>query len=113
LTDTNDDEIKDFFEGDFVRSFGDGETRVYEFDVPRCKVETKPGYNGEPTRVLRYAVRDPKSTIQRWKFWDLSRTHGNVYRELKHGNNGKGWTVMEITRRGRGMNTKYEGKGIR
>ena len=38
--------------------------------------------------------------------WDLSRAHANVYHELKHGNDGKGWTVMEITREGLGMNTK-------
>jgi hypothetical protein len=109
-----DDEIEDFFGGDYVRSFEDGETRVYEFDVPRWKVETKPGYNGGPTtRVLRCVVRDPKSAIRGWKYWDLSRTHGNVWRELKYGNNGKGWTVMEITRQGTGMNTRYVPKGIR
>lgn len=113
MSEPNDDEIKDFLQGDFVSSFGDGETRVYEIDVTRCKVVPKRGYNGEPTKVLRYSVRDPKSTIQDWKFWDLSRTHGNVYRELKYGNNGKSWTVMEITRRGLAMNTKYEAKGIR
>jgi hypothetical protein len=95
LATINDAEIEDFLEGDYVRSFGDGETRVYEFDVTRCKIVPKPDYNGKPTKVLRYALRDPKSTVQGWKFWDLSRKHANVYRELKHGNNGKGWTVME------------------
>ena len=108
---TNEAEIEDFFEGRFVRSFGDRETRVYEFDVPQCKVEQKPGFDGKPTKVLRYVVR--KSKVQGWKFWDLSRAHANVYHELKHGNDGKGWTVMEITREGLGMNTKYKPRGIR
>jgi len=110
---SNEAEIEDFLEGAFVRTFGDGETRRYEFDLTQCKVEPKNDFNGKPTRVLRCVVRDPKSTIQGWKFWDLSRTHGNVWNELRHGNGGKGWTVMEITRRGLGMNTKHEVKGIR
>jgi hypothetical protein len=61
-------EIEDFFEGRFVRSFGDGETRVYEFDLPQCKVVPKNDFNGKPTKVLRYVVRDPESMVQSWKF---------------------------------------------
>jgi hypothetical protein len=109
----NEAEIEDFFEGRFVRSFGDGETRVYGFDVTQCKVVSKNDFNGKPTKVLRYVVRNPESKVQGWKFWDLSRAHANVYHELKHGNDGKGWTVMEITREGLGMNTKYKPRGIR
>ena len=113
MTTSNEDEIKDFLEGPFVRTFGDGETRRYEFDVTKCKVESKNDFNGKPTKVLRYVVRDPESTVQGWKFWDLSRAHANVYRELRHGNKGKGWTVMEITREGLNKNTTYNPRGIR
>jgi hypothetical protein len=51
--------------------------------------------------------------VQSRKFWDLSRAHANVYHELKHGNNGKGWTVMEVTRDGLNKNTRYKVKGVR
>lgn len=50
--------------------------------------------------------------VQSRKFWDLSRAHANVYHELKHGNNGKGWTVMEVTRDGLNKNTRYKVKGV-
>ena len=40
-------------------------------------------------------------------------THSNVYHELKHGNNGEGWTIMEVTRDGLNKNTRYKVKGIR
>lgn len=60
-----------------------------------------------------FVVRDPESMVQSWKFWDLSRKHVNVYRELRHGNKGNGWTIMEITREGVGVNTKYKPRGIR
>jgi hypothetical protein len=113
LATTNEAEIEDFLEGSFVRSFEDGETRRYEFDVTQCKVVSKNDFNGKPTKVLRYAVRDPESTVQTWKLWDVSRAHANVYRELKFGNKGKGWTVMEITREGLNNNTKYKPRGIR
>jgi len=43
----------------------------------------------------------------------LSRVYKNVYYEYKNGNNGKGWTVMQLTRRGQQKNTRYEVKGIR
>jgi hypothetical protein len=97
----------------FVKIFEIGETRVYEFDVAQCKVVSKTSYDGKPINVLRYAVQDPESMIQSWKFWDLSRAHANVYHELKHGNNGKGWTVMEVTREGLNKNTWYKVKGAR
>jgi hypothetical protein len=113
MTTMNEAEIEDFLGSAFVRSFGDGETRGYEFDVTQCKVVPKNDFNGKPTKVLRYAVRDPESTVQGWKFWDLSRAHANVYHELRHGNNGNGWTIMEITREGLNKNTKYKVKGIR
>jgi hypothetical protein len=51
--------------------------------------------------------------VQSRMFWDLSRAHANVYHELKHGNNGKGWTVMEVTRDGLNKNTRYKVKGVR
>jgi hypothetical protein len=63
--------------------------------------------------VFRYAVRDPKSMIHSWKFWNLSRVHASVYHELRHGNNGKGWTVMEVAREGINKNTRYKVKGVR
>lgn len=106
-------EIEDFLEGPFVKTFENGETRVYEFDVAQCKVVSKNDFNDKPTKVLRYVVRDPESMVQSWKFWDLSRAHANVYHELRHGNNGKGWTVMEVTRDGLNKNTRYKVKGIR
>jgi len=43
----------------------------------------------------------------------ISRAHANVYRELRHGNKGNGWTVMEITREGLNKNTMYNPRGIR
>lgn len=89
-----DDEIDDFHQGSFIPPFKDGETRVLEFDVSQCKVVDKKDFNGNPIKVLRYAVRDPMSTVKSWKFWDLTRKHRNVYAELKHGNNGKGYTEM-------------------
>ena len=106
-------EIEDFLEGSFVKIFENGETRVYEFDVAQCKVVSKTSFDGKPTKVLRYVVRDPESMVQTWKFWDLPRAHKNVYYELRHGNNGKGWTVMEVTREGLNKNTRYKVKGIR
>lgn len=77
-------EIEDFLEGLFIKTFEDGETRVYDFYVAQCKVVSKNDFNGKPTRVLRYVIRDPESMVQSWKFWDLSSAHPNVYRELKH-----------------------------
>lgn len=106
-------EIEDFLEGSFVKSFEERETRAYEFDVTQCKVVSKNDFNGKPTKVLRYVVRDPESMVQSWKFWDLSRAHSNVYQELKHGNNDKGWTIMEVTREGLNKNTKYKVRGIK
>ena len=106
-------EIEDFLEGSFVKTFENGETRVYEFDVAQCKVVSKTSYDGKPTKVLRYVVRDPESMVQSWKFWDLSRAHANVYHELRHGNNGKGWTMMEVTRDGLHKNTRYKVNGIK
>jgi hypothetical protein len=94
---TEEVEIEDFLEGSFVKTFENGETRVYEFDITQCKVVSKNGFDGKQTKVLRYIVRNPKSTVQSWKYWDLSRAHANVYQELRHGNNGKEWTVMEVT----------------
>ena len=106
-------EIEDFLEGSFVKTFENGETRTYEFDVAQCKVVSKTSFDGKPIKVLRYVVRDPKSMVQSWKFWDLSRAHANVYHELRHGNNGKGWTVMEVTRDGLNKNTRYKVNGIK
>jgi hypothetical protein len=106
-------EIQDFLEGSFVKSFRDGETRIYEFDKTQCKVVPKNDFNGKPTKVLRYVVRDPESMAQSWKFWDLSRAHANVYHELMNGNNGKGWSIMEIIREGLNKNTKYKARGIK
>jgi hypothetical protein len=37
----------------------------------------------------------------------------NGYRKLEHGNNGRGWTVMEVIREGLNKNTRYKVKGIR
>ena len=106
-------EIEDFLEGSFVKSFEEGKTRVYEFDASQCRVVPKPDFNDKPTKVLRYVVRDPESMVQSWKFWDLSRAHGNVYHELKNGNNGNGWTIMEVTREGLNKNTRYKVRGIK
>jgi hypothetical protein len=111
LTTIDDDKINDFLGGPFVPSFKDGETREYEFDK-EVKLVDKKDYNGDPIQALRYTVRDLRSRVQTSKFWDLTRKHGNVYRELKYGNDGKGWTAMEITRQGTGMNTRYVPKGI-
>ena len=44
---------------------------------------------------------------------DLSRAYANVYYKLIHGSNGKGWTVMEVTREGLNNSTRYKVKGIR
>jgi hypothetical protein len=98
-------EIEDFLEGSFVKTFENEETRVYEFDVAQCKIVSENGFDGKLTKVLRYVVRDPESMVKSWKFWDLSRAHANVYHELKHGNNGEGWTVLEVTRDGLHKNT--------
>jgi hypothetical protein len=105
-------EINDFLAGDFVKSFTDGETRIYEFDVNRTEVVSKNDYNGQPTKALRYHVRDVNSMAQSWKVWDLSRMHRNIYKELTEGNNGKGWKVMKITRDGLMRNTKYLCEGV-
>ena len=40
----------------------------------------------------------------------LSRAHKNVYHELKHGNNGKGWTVMKVTREGLNKKTSIKSR---
>lgn len=52
------EEIVDFLWGNFVKSFEDGETRVYEFDKDKISIESKNDFNGNPTRVLRYVVRN-------------------------------------------------------
>jgi hypothetical protein len=106
-------DIDDFLSPPFVPSFKDGETREYEFgDV---SIVDKKDFNKNLTKALRFLVRDPKSTVQSWKFFDLisKRQSRKVWNELKNGNNGKGWTVMEITRHGTGMDTDYIPKGIR
>ena len=104
--------INDFLAGDFVKSFTDGETRIYEFDVSKTEVVNKPDYNGNPTRALRYHVRDVNSMASTWKNWDVSRMHRNIYHELTEGNGGKGWTVMKIRREGTMKNTKYHCEGV-
>lgn len=109
----NEDNIDDFLEGPFLSPFKDGETRELEFDVSQSKVVDKKDFNGEPIQVLRLVVRVANSKYQSWKYWDLSRKHANVYRELKHGNQGKGWTVMQITRQGLYLNTRYMPKGVK
>lgn len=78
MTSIEEIEIRDFLEGSFVKTFENGETRVYEFDVAQCKVVSKTSYDDKPIKVLRYAVRDPESMIQSWKSWDFSRAHQNV-----------------------------------
>ena len=50
-------EIEDFLEGSFVKTFENGETRVYQFDVAQCKVVSKNGFDGKLMKVLRYVVR--------------------------------------------------------
>ena len=40
-------EIEDFLEGSFVKTFENGETRVYQFDVAQCKVVSKNGFDGK------------------------------------------------------------------
>jgi hypothetical protein len=45
------EEIADFLWGNFVKSFEDGETRVYEFDKDKISIESKNDFNGNPTRV--------------------------------------------------------------
>lgn len=57
-------EIEDFLEGSFVKTFENGETRVYQFDVAQCKVVSKNGFDGKLMKVLRYVVRDPESMVQ-------------------------------------------------
>lgn len=54
-------EIEDFLEGSFAKTFENGETRVYEFDVAQCEAISRNGFDGKPTKVLRYVVRDPES----------------------------------------------------
>ena len=109
-----DAKIRDFLEGQFVKSFEDRETRVYQFDKEKVQLVDKIDFNNKPTKAVRYVVRDPESALRdNWKFWDLSRMHRNVFDELRDGNNGKGWTVMEITREGLNKNTRYRVKGIR
>jgi hypothetical protein len=106
-------EIEDFLSGNFVKSFTDGECRIYEFDKEKITIESKNDFNGNPTRVLRYHVLDIESMSSTWKIWDLSRAHANVYKELMKGNGGKGWTVMKITRIGLNKKTTYKVEGVR
>lgn len=105
-------EIDDFLSGDYIKSFQDGESRVYEFDVDATTIAPKNDFNGNPTRVLRFKVRDVESMTQTWKSWDLSRAHGNIYKELTQGNDGKGWKVMKITREGLNKRTTYKAHGV-
>ena len=105
-------EINDFLEGDFVRSFGDGEERIYEFDKNKIEVVNKPDFNGNPARVLRYHVRDVNSMANTFKMWDVSRMHRNIYKELMEGNGGKGWKVMKVRREGLMKKTTYHCEGV-
>jgi hypothetical protein len=105
-------EIEDFLSGNYVKAFDDGETRVYEFDRDNISIESKNDFNGNPTRVLRYRVRDVESVASSWKAWDLSRAHSNIYKELMEGNGGKGWKVMKITREGLNKRTTYKPEGV-
>jgi hypothetical protein len=107
------EEIEDFLSGNYVKAFEDGETRVFEFDRNGITLESKNDFNGNPTKVIRYKVRDVNSMVANsWKMWDLSRAHGHIYRELTSGNGGKGWSVMEITREGLNKRTTYKAKGV-
>lgn len=108
-------EIEDFLSGNYVKAFEDGETRTFEFDRNDISVESKNDFNGNPTRVLRYRVRDvnsPMANTNSWKMWDLSRAHANIYKELTTGNDGKGWKVMKITRERVNKRTTYKPEGV-
>src|SRR5690349_11853990 len=105
-------EIEDFLEGSYVSSFADNEERVYEFDKSKIEVVSKADFNGNPSKVLRYVVRNVESESPTWKYWDVSRMHRNIYRELMAGNGGKGWTVMKIRRRGTMKSTQYIVEGV-
>src|SRR5690349_12972672 len=105
-------EIEDFLEGSYVSSFDDGESRVYEFDKSKIQIVNKADFNGNPSRVLRYVVRNVDHESPTWKNWDVSRMHRNIYKELMEGNGGKGWTIMKVTRRGTMKNTQYLVEGI-
>ena len=103
-------EIEDFLGGSYVKGFEDGETRTYEFDIDQCRVVDKNDFNGKPGKAL---VRNPESETSSWKFWEVPRVHRNVYDELKFGNNGKSWTIAEVTRNGLNRNTRYKVRGIK
>ncbi len=106
------EEIEDFLSGNYVKAFQDGETRIFEFDRDSISIEQKNDFNGNPTRVLRFRVRDVNSMANTWKMWDLSRAHANIYRELTNGNDGKGWKVMKIRREGLNKKTTYKPEGV-
>jgi len=99
---------------DFLPKFADGETRTlefvkYEFD------EAMRGYDGKPTRGVRFYVKDLQSPVKSIKKWEVkSRNQAKtIFTELKHGNEGKDWSVMAITREGLGADTTYKARGVR
>ena len=106
--------IEDFLEGDFLPTFKDGETRTLEF-VKFEYDDAMRGYDGKPTRGVRFYVKDLQSPVKSIKKWEVKsrKQLRAIFYELKRGNEGKGWTVMQVTRKGLGADTIFDPKGVR
>lgn len=113
-TTLDDDMVKDFLSGDFLPKFEDGETRTLEF-VKYEVDDAMKGFDGRPTKGVRFYVRDLESPVKSIKKWEIKsrRQAKTIFTELKLGNENKGWSVMNVTRIGLGAETKYSPKGVK
>ena|ERR671930_2668612 len=105
------EKLEDFHEGNYI-DIEEGQTRTLEFNLNKVKVEDKTDMFGNPIKKVQYKVRDvERSTIQTEKIFELTRKHSaKIYNELKKG--GSGAQVLQVTRKGKGINTEYEVKRI-
>src|SRR5919197_3935819 len=104
------EKLEDFHEGNYI-DIEEGQTRTLEFNLNKVKVEDKTDMFGNPIKKVQYKVRDvERSTIQTEKILELSRKHSaKIYNELKK---GTGARVLQVTRKGKGINKEYEVKRI-
>jgi hypothetical protein len=101
-------EIEDLIESEYEKSILENESRTYEFLAGKEKVVEKPDFNGKLTKKVQFVVVRPNDSSRKEKKFELSRIHvGKIYEQLK-----KGLTVLEISRTGKGKDTRYTVKPI-
>jgi hypothetical protein len=102
-------EFEDFIESDYEKSIPENESRTYEFIVGKEKLVEKPDFTGRLTKKAQFVVINQNDPAKKEKKFELSKMHiSRIYEQFT-----KGFKVLEISRIGKGKETRYLVKPIR